>query len=50
MKAAVYMEVVDNPYTMTDPTPDAPDPDDLNKCAWSPLARPGNDRLPLCPF
>ena len=29
----MYVDVVDNPGTLQDPTPDAPEPDDLHKCA-----------------
>ena len=36
-KAAEYCVFVDNPGTLPDPTPDAPDPDDLN----NPTSRPG---------
>ena len=36
-KARVYLAMVDNPGTLPDPTPDMPDPDDLN----NPTNRPG---------
>mmetsp|Transcript_8610 Transcript_8610/g.25858 ORF Transcript_8610/g.25858 Transcript_8610/m.25858 type:complete len:641 (+) Transcript_8610:373-2295(+) len=36
-KAAVYLEVIDNPGDLKDPTPGAPDPDDLH----NPDDRPG---------
>lgn len=36
-KAQVYVELLDNPGTMPDPTPDMPDPDDFN----NPTNRPG---------
>ncbi|CAL5222351.1 g4702 [Coccomyxa viridis] len=36
-KARIYMALVDNPGTLPDPTPDAPDPDDFN----NPTNRPG---------
>ena len=36
-KARVYLAMVDNPGTLPDPTPDTPDPDDLN----NPTNRPG---------
>ena len=36
-KARVYMAMVDSPGTLPDPTPDAPDPDDLD----NPTNRPG---------
>lgn len=34
-KAAVYLEVIDNPGDLKDPTPGAPDPDDLHKYKFS---------------
>ena len=36
-KARIYMALVDNPGTLPDPAPDAPDPDDFN----NPTNRPG---------
>ncbi len=43
-KAAVYCVFVDNPGTLPDPTPDAPDPDDLD----NPTSRPGRSALAPC--
>lgn len=36
-KARVYVEMVENPGILPDPTPDQPDPDDLD----NPTNRPG---------
>ncbi|CAK0787359.1 hypothetical protein CVIRNUC_010579 [Coccomyxa viridis] len=38
-KARLYLAMVDNPGTLPDPTPDMPDPDDLN----NPTNRPGRE-------